>query len=81
MDIPIKTMRMTLRSMMESLYDAFFPEYSPNSYEYSVNEAVQALSSLCGTEKAELFRKRIPFLAELLAQDVEAIGGNDPAAR
>ena len=80
MDIPIKTMRMTLRSMMESLYDAFFPEYSPNSYEYSVNEAVQALSSLCGTEKAELFRKRIPFLAELLAQDVEAIGGNDPAA-
>lgn len=80
MDIPIKTMRMTLRSMMESLYDAFFPEYSPNSYEYSVNEAAQALSSLCGTEKAELFRKRIPFLAELLAQDVEAIGGNDPAA-
>ena len=80
MDIPIKTMRMTLRSMMESLYDAFFPEYSPNSYEYSVNEAVQALSSLCGSEKADLFRERIPFLAELLAQDVEAIGGNDPAA-
>ena len=80
MDIPVKTMRITLRAMMESLFDAFFPEYSPHSYEYSVNEAVKALSSLCGPEKANLFRERIPFLAELLAQDVEAIGGNDPAA-
>ena len=80
MDIPVKTMRITLRAMMESLFDAFFPEYSPNSYDYSVNEAVKALSSLCGQEKADLFRERIPVLAELLAQDVEAIGGNDPAA-
>ena len=80
MDIPVKTMRITLRAMMESLFDAFFPEYSPNPYERSVDEAVQALSSLCGPEKASLFRERIPFLAELLAQDVEAIGGNDPAA-
>ena len=80
MDIPVKTMRVTLRSMMEALFDAFFPEYSPNPYERSVDEAVQALSSLCGPEKASLFRERIPFLAELLAQDVEAIGGNDPAA-
>ena len=80
MDIPVKTMRLTLRTMMESLFDAFFPEYSPNSYEYSVNEAVKALSSLCGPEKADHFRERIPVLAELLAQDVEAIGGNDPAA-
>ena len=80
MDIPVKTMRITLRAMMESLFDAFFPEYSPHSYEYSVNEAVKALSSLCGPEKADHFRERIPFLAELLAQDVEAIGGNDPAA-
>ena len=80
MDIPVKTMRITLRAMMESLFDAFFPEYSPNSYEYSVHEAVKALSSLCGPEKADLFRERIPVLAELLAQDVEAIGGNDPAA-
>ena len=80
MDIPVKTMRVTLRSMMEALFDAFFPEYSPNPYERSVDEAVQALSSLCGLEKASLFQERIPFLAELLAQDVEAIGGNDPAA-
>ena len=80
MDIPVKTMRITLRAMMESLFDAFFPEYSPHSYEYSVNEAVKALSSLCGPEKAGQFRERIPVLAELLAQDVEAIGGNDPAA-
>ena len=80
MDIPVKTMRLTLRTMMESLFDAFFPEYSPNSYEDSVNEAVKALSSLCGPEKAGLFPERIPVLAELLAQDVEAIGGNDPAA-
>ena len=80
MDIPIKTMRMTLRTLMESLFEAFFPEYSPNPYEQAVNEAVKALSSLCGPEKAERFRARIPFLAELLAQDVEAIGGNDPAA-
>ena len=28
MDIPVKTMRLTLRTMMESLFDAFFPEYS-----------------------------------------------------
>ena len=69
MDIPVKTMRITLRAMMESLFDAFFPEYSPNSYDYSVNEAVKALSSLCGQEKADLFRERIPVLAELLAQD------------
>ena len=80
MDIPIKTMRTTLRTLMESLFEAFFPEYSPNPYEQAVNEAVKALSSLCGPEKAERFRARIPFLAELLAQDVEAIGGNDPAA-
>ena len=80
MDIPVKTMRITLRAMMEFLFDAFFPEYSPHSYEYSVNEAVKALSSLCGPEKAGLFLERIPVLAELLAQDVEAIGGNDPAA-
>ncbi|MBO6064128.1 MAG: hypothetical protein J6P62_09175 [Bacteroidales bacterium] len=80
MDIPIKTLRITLRSMMESLFDAFFPEYSPNPYEQSVQEAVKALSSLCGPEKAELFRERIPPLADLLSQDVEAIGGNDPAA-
>ena len=80
MEIPVKTMRITLRTMMESLFDAFFPEYSPNSYVYSVNEAVKALASLCGPEKADLFRERIPVLAELLAQDVEAIGGNDPAA-
>ena len=80
MDIPIKTMRTTLRTLMESLFEAFFPEYSPNPYEHAVNEAVKALSSLCGPEKAERFRARIPFLAELLTQDVEAIGGNDPAA-
>ena len=80
MDIPIKTLRITLRSMMESLFDAFFPEYSPNLYEHSVHAAVQALASLCGPEKAELFRERIPLLADLLSQDVEAIGGNDPAA-
>ena len=80
MEIPVKTMRITLRTMMESLFDTFFPEYSPNSYEYAVNEAVKALASLCGPEKADLFRERIPVLAELLAQDVEAIGGNDPAA-
>ena len=80
MDIPIKTLRITLRSMMESLFDAFFPEYSPNPYEHSVHAAVQALASLCGPEKAELFRERIPLLADLLSQDVEAIGGNDPAA-
>ena len=70
MEIPVKTMRITLRTMMESLFDAFFPD----------NEAVKALASLCGPEKADLFRERIPVLAELLAQDVEAIGGNDPAA-
>ena len=80
MDIPIKTLRITLRSMMESLFDAFFPEYSPNPYEHSVEAALKALSSLCGPEKAELFRERIPQLADLLSQDVEAIGGNDPAA-
>ena len=80
MDIPIKTLRITLRSMMESLFDAFFPEYSPNPYERSVHAAVQALASLCGPEKAERFRERIPQLADLLSQDVEAIGGNDPAA-
>lgn len=80
MEIPVKTMRITLRTMMESLFDAFFPEYSPNSYEYAVNEAVKALASLCGPEKADLFKERIPVLADLLAQDVEAIGGNDPAA-
>lgn len=80
MDIPIKTLRITLRSMMESLFDAFFPEYSPNPYEHSVHAAVQVLASLCGPEKAELFRERIPLLADLLSQDVEAIGGNDPAA-
>jgi len=80
MDIPNSTLRKALRSMMASLYDAFFPQYSRIPYERSVDEAVKALSGLTGNETAESFRERIPLLAELLSQDVEAIKGNDPAA-
>ena len=80
MDIPKSTLRKALRSMMASLYDAFFPQYSHVPYERSADEAVKALSGLTGNETAESFRERIPLLAELLSQDVEAIKGNDPAA-
>lgn len=81
MDIPNKQLRLKLRDLMGYLSDAFFPEYTFVPYEDSVNGASAILEEICGEKVRVEFERRIPILAELLSQDVEAIAGNDPAAQ
>ena len=79
MNIPIKQTRQHLRALMESLSDAMFPEYNYIPYEESLQNAMDVLAQLCPQEAVEKFRARVPDIARLLKQDVEAIASNDPA--
>ncbi len=80
MNLPIKQTRLLLRSLMESLNDAFFPEYTHIPVEESKQNAMEVLLKLCEEDAAQKFQERIPIIARMLKEDVEAIAGNDPAA-
>ena len=79
MNLPIKATRLLLRSLMESLNEAVFPEYTDIPVEEALQNARKALEQLCGTDATEQFLERVPAIAQLLKEDVEAIAGNDPA--
>jgi len=75
-----KQIKERLEDYVETLKDSFFPEYSSISGDEASRNAADILASLCGDNIAAEFSERIPALRELLAEDVEAIAKNDPAA-
>lgn len=79
-NISLKQTRELLHSLMEDMRDAAFPDWGSLPEDKAENSAISTLSVLCGEEKAELFRERIPKIKEYLGWDVEAISRNDPAA-
>lgn len=79
MNLPIKATRLLLRSLMESLNEAVFPEYTDIPVEEALQNARKALEQLCEKEATEQFLEHVPAIAKMLKEDVEAIAGNDPA--
>ena len=79
MNLPIKATRLLLRSLMESLNEAVFPEYTDVPVEEALQNAKKALLQLCNECATEQFLERVPAIAQMLKEDVEAIAGNDPA--
>lgn len=79
MNLPIKATRLLLRSLMESLNEAVFPEYTDIPVEEALQNAKKALLQLCNESATEQFLEHVPAIAKMLKEDVEAIAGNDPA--
>lgn len=79
MNLPVKQTRLLLRSLMESLNDAFFPEYCFSPAEESMQKAMEVLSQICEPDTVAKFRQKAPGIAKLLKEDVDAISGNDPS--
>lgn len=79
MNLPIKATRLLLRSLMESLNEAVFPEYTDIPVEEALQNVRKALEQLCEKEATEQFLEHVPAIAKMLKEDVEAIAGNDPA--
>ena len=79
MNLPVKQTRLLLRSLMESLNDAFFPEYCFSPSEESMQKAMEVLSRICEPDTVAKFRQKAPEIAKLLKEDVDAISGNDPS--
>ena len=69
-----------LKSLMSSVKDVVFPDYSEVRTENALANIAARIEAVSPSGTADAFMKRLPAIKELLATDVEAIAHNDPAA-
>ena len=69
-----------LRSLMASVKDVVFPEYSEVRTENALANIKSRVEAVSDPGTAAAFMQRLPSVRDLLATDVEAIAHNDPAA-
>ena len=69
-----------LRSLMASVKDVVFPEYSEVRTENALANIRSRVEAVSDPGTAAAFMQRLPSVRDLLATDVEAIAHNDPAA-
>lgn len=69
-----------LKSLMSSVKDVVFPDYSEVRTENALANIAARIEAVSPSGTADAFMKRLPVIKELLATDVEAIAHNDPAA-
>ena len=69
-----------LKSLMASVKDYVFPDYSEVRTENAVSNIAGRIEAVSPPGTAAAFMERLPAIRELLATDVEAISHNDPAA-
>ena len=69
-----------LKSLMASVKDVVFPDYSEVRTENALANISARVEAVSPSGTADAFLKRLPAIKELLETDVEAISHNDPAA-
>ena len=69
-----------LKSLMASVKDYVFPDYSEIRTENAASNIAGRIEAVRQPGTAAAFMKRLPLIREMLAADVEAIAHNDPAA-
>lgn len=69
-----------LKSLMASVKDVVFPEYSEVRTENALSNIAYRVDAVSPAGTAAAFLERLPAVRELLATDVAAIAQNDPAA-
>ena len=69
-----------LKSLMSSVKDVVFPDYSEVRTENALANISARVEAVSPPGVASAFMDRLPAIKELLATDVEAIEHNDPAA-
>lgn len=69
-----------LKSLMSSVKDVVFPEYSEVRTENALANIAGRIEAVSQPGTAAVLMERLPSIRELLATDVEAITHNDPAA-
>ena len=69
-----------LKSLMASVKDVVFPEYSEVRTENALANIRSRVEAVSDPGTAAAFMQRLPSVRDLLATDVEAIAHNDPAA-
>ena len=69
-----------LKSLMSSVKDVVFPDYSEVRTENALANIAARVEAVSPSGTADAFMERLPAIKELLATDVEAIALNDPAA-
>lgn len=80
MSISLNQTEEHLKSLMASVKDYVFPDYSEVRTENAVSNIAARIESVSPTGTAAAFMERLPEIRRMLETDVEAISNNDPAA-
>ena len=67
-----------LKSLMASVKDVVFPDYSEVRTENALANISARIEAVSPSGTADAFMERLPAIKDLLATDVEAIALNDP---